>query len=444
MKVTRDKTENSQVFLTIEMEPAEVEESLGKSYSRLVKKTNIPGFRKGKAPRAILERYIGKESLLQDTLNYLLPQAYEQAIKEQEIDAFAQPHIEVTQTDPLVFKATVPVPPTVELGDYQHIKVTPEPVELTEDDVNGAVERLRHQQAIWEPVERPVDFDDLVVLDIESNIGGEPFINQKGVEYWVRRDAPFPVPGFAEQLPGMKRSEDSEFKLQIPSDYPKSELAGKEPWFKVTVTEIKQERLPELNDELARQINPEFATLDILRERVSTELRQQVEEKANIDFEESVIQAAVDLAQVEFPPFLVEMEVDQLVNERSRRLQMGGHGLEEYLSSINQTEAELREELKPPATKRVTQSLVLGKIAEQEKVKVSDSEIDAEIEGMVKNAAEKKDTLQKYLNSPSSRKSIKRLLITRKTIQRLVEIAKGLATEVDTAVDRVDKDTENV
>ena len=429
MKVTNEKTENSQVFLTIEMEPAEVEEALEKAYHRLVRKTNIPGFRKGKAPRAILEHYIGKENLLEDALNNLIPQAYERAIKEQEIDAFAQPHIEVTQTAPVVFKATVPVRPTVQLGDYHHIQVKPEPVELTEDSVNEVMEKLRHQQATWEPVERPVDFDDLVVLDIESNIEGEPFINQKGVQYQVRRDFPAPVPGFAEQLPGMKKDEDKEFRLQIPSDYPRGELAGKEPSFRVRVTEIKQERLPELNDELARQINPDFETLDILRERVSTDLRQQAEEKAKINFEEKVIQEVVDLAQVEFPPILLEMEIDRLVNEQASRLQMGGHRLEEYLSRLKKKEAELREELQPIATKRVTSSLVLGKVAEEEKIEVSDSEIDTEIEEMLKNVAENKDKLRESLNTPQSRESVKQLLFSRKTVQRLVEIAKGQVTE---------------
>jgi len=180
---------------------------------------------------------------------------------------------------------------------------------------------------------------------------------------------------------------------------------------------------------LAKQINPEFETLDILREKVSTELRQQAEEKAKIDFEEKVIQQVVDLAQVEFPPILVEMEVDRMVNEQSRRLQMGGQGLEDYLKSVNQTEAELREELKPVATERVTRSLVLGEVVEAEKIEVSDSEIDAEIEEVIKSSAKDKDEMQKLLNTPSSRESIKHLLITRKTIQRLVEIAEGQATK---------------
>jgi trigger factor len=188
------------------------------------------------------------------------------------------------------------------------------------------------------------------------------------------------VPGFAEQLPDMKKNEDKEFKLQIPADYSQSELAGKEPWFKVKVTEIKEEKLPEFNDKLAKQIDPQFETVAILREKVSAELRQQVEEKAKRDFEDKVIQEVVNLAQVEFPPILVEMEIDRMINEQARRLQMGGHGLEQYLNSINKTEAELREELKPVATRRITHSLVLGKIAEEEKIEVADSETDAEID----------------------------------------------------------------
>ncbi len=422
MKVTNEKTENRQVFLTIEMEPAEVEESLEKSYYRLVRKTNIPGFRKGKAPREILERHIGKESLFEDALNYLLPEAYEKAIKEQKIEPIAQPHIEIAQTDPVVFKATVSLSPEVELGDYHHIQVATEPIELTDDDVNTVIEQLRHRHATWEPVERPVDFGDLVALDIESNIEDEPFINQKAAQYHVLRDLSFPAPGFAEQLSGMERNEEKEFKLQFPSDYPRSELAGKESLFKVKVTEIKQERLPESDDEFAQGINPDFKTLDSLREQISADLKLSAEEKAKLDFEEQVIDAVVDLTKLEFPPILVELEIDRLLNQR---LQRGAQGLEEYLKGINKTESELREELHPLATTRVTRSLVVGKIVEEEKIEISDSEVDAEIENMVKSATENKDELQKFLNTPQPRESVEQMLLTRKTIQLLVEIAKG-------------------
>jgi len=432
VKVTNEKTENCQVFLNIEMEPAEVEESLEESYHRLVRKENIPGFRKGKAPRAILARHIGKESLLEDALNNLLPEACEKAIKEQKIEAIAQPHIEIAQTDPVVFKATVPLLPKVELGDYHRIQVTPEPVELTEDDVNAVIEQLRHQHATWEPVERPVDFDDLVVLEIESNIEDKPFINQKGVQYQVLRDLPFPAPGFAEQLPGVKRNEEKEFKLQFPLDFPRGELAGKEASFKVKITEIKQEKLPELDDEFATGVSPDFKTLDSLREQVTADLKLRAEEKARIDFEERVIEAVVDLTELEYPPILVEQEIDRLLNQRFQRLQRGDQGLEEYLRSINKTEEELREELHPLATKRVIRSLVLGRIAEGEKIEVSDSEVDAEIENMIKSTTDNKDELQKFLNTPQPRESIEQLLITRKTRQQLVEIAKGSNMNVKT------------
>ena len=425
MKVTNEKIENSQAFLTIEMEPAEVEESLKESYKRLVTKVNIPGFRKGKAPRAVLERYIGRESFLEDALRYLLPEVYEKVIKEQKIDAVARPEIEVTQTDPVIFKATVPLAPTVNLDDYHKIKVAPETVEVTEEDVNRVMEQLRHQHAVWEPAKRPVKFNDLATLNVTSDIEGEPFINQEGAQYQVIQDSRFPVPGFAEQIAGMDREEEKEFKLQLPSDYAKGELAGKEPLFKVKVVEVKQEILPELDDDFVTQVDPELKTLDELKERLVTNLRLGAEEKARINFEEKVIEAVVGLAQVEFPPVFVEMEIDRLLSEQSRQLQLEGKNLEGYLESINKTSEQLREELRPLATKRVTRSLVLGKVAEEEKVEASDAEIDAEIENMLKSATEKKEDLKKFLDTPQSRESIRQLLMTRGTMQRLVEIAEG-------------------
>ncbi|MFC1979524.1 trigger factor [Chloroflexota bacterium] len=429
MKVTREKTENSQAFLSVEMEPAEVEESLKKSYQRLVQKTDIPGFRKGKAPRDILEQFMGKEKLLEDALNTLIPQAYEKALKEQKIEAIARPSIELTQTDPVIFKATVPLEPKLELGDYHQLQVAREPVELTENDVSNVMEQLRLQRALWEPVERAVDFEDLVVFDIESNIGDEPLINQKEAQYQVLPDQSFPAPGFTEQMIGMKGGEDKEFALQLPPDYSKSELAGKEASFKVKVTEIKQRILPELNDEFAREVNPDCETLDSLREMVSADLKLKAEEREMVDFKERAMDAAVDLAELEFPPILVEMETDRLLREQAQRLQMEGRGLEEYLRIMNRTEEELREELQPIATKSVTRSLVLGKIAEEEKVEVSDSEIDTEIDDMIKDVKDNVDKIRESLNTPQVRRSIKQVLLTRKTVQRLVEIAEGSAVE---------------
>lgn len=423
MKVTKEKTENSQAFLTIEVEPAEVEESMERTYHRLVKRTVVPGFRKGKTPRPILEKYIGREGLLNEALDIILPEAYEKAIKEQAIEAIAHPEIEVTQTEPLIFKAVVPLKPKVKLGDYRHIKIEPQPVvEITESQVNDVIEELRHRYATWEPVERPVQFGDLVVLGIWSNIEDKPFINQKGVQYQVTVGSTLPMLGFAEQLVGMKKDDEKEFKLKFAADDSRTELAGKEASFKVRIDEIKQEKLPEANDEFAKQINPDYQTLDALRERAKADLKLREEEKASLDYEQQVIDAAVKLTEAEFPPILVEAEIDYLLN---RRFQNGRPELEAYLKSLNKTEEELRTELRPAATARVTQSLMLGKVSEEEKVEVSDTEIDTEIENMTKNVTKNKDELVKALNAPRSRESIKETLITRKTIQRLIEIAKG-------------------
>ena len=423
MKVTRDKTENSQVFLTIELEPQEVEEAMAKSYQRLAKRANIPGFRKGKAPQAILERYLDKESVLEDALNHHLPTVYEKAIEEQQLEAIAQPDIELIQTDPVIFKAKVPLVPVVQLGDYQSVKMKPEPVKVNDGNIKEVIEQLRHQNATWESVGRAVEFGDLAVLNIESTVDSAMFLNREGVQYLVLQDSISPAPGFAKELTGMNKGEEKNFNIKLPEDFPRKEFAGKEAHFAVKIMEVKQEILPELNDEFAAQLGPEIKNVAALKEEVSRNLKLRAEAKARADFEEKVIDAVVTSSQVEFPPVLVETEIHRMLNEQARQFERQGVNLEEYLKSINKTEAELHEELHPMATKRVMQSLVLGKVAEAEKVEVSDKEIDEEIEAMLKDATDKKDELQRALNSPQSRGSIRQILLTRKTVDRLVEIA---------------------
>jgi trigger factor len=425
VKVTREKTENGQAFLTIELEPTELEQALEQSYRRLAGKANIPGFRKGKAPRAVLERHIGKDSLLEDALNNILPQTYEKALREQEIEAIAQPHIEMTQTDPVVFKVTVPLKPTIELGDYHSIRLTPEPAGLAEGEVDAVIEQLRRQHAVWEPVERGANFEDLVTLDIESRVEGNPLLNQQGVQYQILPDHPLPVPGFAQQLVGMKSGGEKEFKLNLPKDYPQTELAEKEAQFKVKVGEIKQPRLPKLDKEFARLVSPEFKTMAALRKQITANLKLRAEQKAKEEFEERVVDAAIDVSRVEFPPVLVDAEVDQLFIQQVRWLETSGGKLEAYLNQINKTEEEMREELRPLATKRVARSLVLGKIAEEGKIEVTDAEINAELENIAQSAGGDKDKVQELLESSQARSSVERLLTTRKAIQWLAEIAQS-------------------
>ena len=425
MKVTREKEENCQVWLNVEMEPAEMKEALDESYHRLAQRAEIPGFRKGKAPRAVLERHIGKDRLLEDALSSLLPQAYEKALKEQELEPIANPDIEITQTDPVTFKATISLKPVVELGDYQGIRLKPEPPEAIDDELNNMIEQLRRQHGSWEPAERAAGLDDLVTLDIDSQVEDKPFIKQEGVQYQLLKNQPAPAPGFTEKLVGMKGGEAKEFKLQLPADYAQKELVGKEASFKVKITEVKQLRLPELDDEFAVSVNPEFKTFDGLKKRISENLKLMAEDRAQREFEEKVVDAAVDLSQVDFPPVLVEMEIDRTLEQQARQLQANNMPMEEYLSRIGKKEEELREELRPAATKRVIRSLVLGRITEAEKVEVSEADVDAELDRMIQSAGEKKNEAKKQLDTPQVRSSLEQILTTRKTVQRLVEIAGG-------------------
>jgi len=425
LKVSKEQIENSQLILSIEAEPEEVERFLEEAYHRLVKRADVPGFRRGKAPRAMLERYIGREALLDEALDHLVPHLLNQAIEEQGIDAIAQPEVEITQTDPVTFKATLPLRPSVELGNYKEISIPPEPVEVAEDEVNRVIEELRQQHAPWEPAERPVKFGDLVTIDVIGTVDDNTVLDRKELQFQVLQDLPFPMPGFAEKLEGLEKEQENEFTLSFPTDYGASELAGKDCHFKVLISEIKEKKLPELNDEFAKSVGEGFETADSLRERVASNLWLMAEEAARRRYEEKVIDAVVEVAQMEFPPILVEHDIDRLIAEQERELKANRVSLEEYLRSRKKTEVELREELRPLATKRVRQSLVLSKVAEEEEIEVSEEEIDGEIEAMAQGVGEKGEELKKQLNSPPNRNYLKDVVITRKTVKQLLEIASG-------------------
>jgi trigger factor len=425
LKVTNEKTENRQAYLTIEVEPAEVETATEKAYHRLVKRVNIPGFRRGNAPRAVFERHFGKHELFHEMLDDLVPDVYKKAVKEQNLEPVAEPQLDLESEEPVVLKAIVPLKPVVNVGDYKTIDLKPNPIEVTDDMINAVIDQLRHQHATWEPAERPVELNDLVTIDVESTMKGEPFVNQKGVQYQVTAGNLSPAPGFAEQLVGIKKDEEKEFNLQYPADYPQKEVQGNDVTFKVKVIEIKLEKLPEVTDEFAKQLGSEITGVEVMRQKITEDLKKRVEDRCKKDFEDRVIEAATTMSQVEYPPILVEAEVQRSLERNLRFLQSTGQNIETYLKSINKTIDQMREELKPNAVKRVAESLVLGKIAEQEKIAVDHEEIHTEIEEMVNNSNGDKEELRKALESQRNHESIEDTLIARKTIQRLTEIAQS-------------------
>ncbi len=425
MKVTKEKVENSQAYLTVEMEQTEMEPAVENAYRRMSQKTSIPGFRKGKAPRAILEQYIGRDSILEDAMKQVVPQAYEQALKEQEIEPYAQPEVEIVQADPIIFKAVVPLPPEVTLGDYQDIRIEQEKVEVTKENVDEVLEELRHQNATWEPIDRPLEYNDLATIDVNGKVDGKPYIQRVGMQYQVMKDAASPAPGFVEQIIGMNKGDEREFNLIFPEEYPNKEVAGKESTFKVKLTEIKEEKMPEMNDEFVTRISEELKTVESLREEVDRNLKLRAEERIRMDFQEQVINSAIEQTQIEYPPILIDLEINRILEEQARQLQMSGRGMDDYLRSINKTEEQLREDLRPVAIKNIEASLTLSKLAEAEKIEVTEADINEGIENMASGTDEnRREEFRKLIDTPQTRESLKQTLLTRKTIERLTEIAK--------------------
>jgi trigger factor len=427
LNVTAERIPDSQVVLTIEVDPERVEKSMEQAYRRVAPRVRIPGFRPGKAPRRVVELHLGREALLHEALDRLVPEVVEEAIKAQELDMVATPDLEITSLEPVVIKATVPIRPTVDLGDYRALRVEPEPVEVDEAEVERTLESLRRRYADIEPVERPVQEGDRVRLDITGEVEGRTVLRQEDVEVAVRPDDLATVPGVYERLLGMSKGEEAEFAAVLPEDYARRELAGKPIRYRVRVLEVKSERLPELNDDFARQVGEGFASVAALRERIRADLRARAEEEAKRRLEEKAVAALVEQARLEFPPQLVERELDHLVQDLTRPAAgEGRRALERFLQQVGRSEQELREELRPTATERVKRSLVLSRLAELEGVTVTPEEIEQELASLT-GASPQAAQIRQIFDTPSGREVIERQLRSRRTLERLVQIVTGQA-----------------
>jgi trigger factor len=423
MKVSTEKLGNCQTVFTIEAEASELDKSLDEAYHHLVNEVSIPGFRKGKAPRAILVQHIGKKNLLDEALEHLIPQLYKQAIESQKLEPIAGPQIEITQTEPVVFKATVSLKPEVKLGDYHSIRLEPGPViEITEKEVTAAMGAFQERQGAWVPVDRLAELGDLVTMDIQANVDGKPWLNHKGILYEMDKDSRSPVLGFASHLQGTGKNKEKTFSLTIPDDYPIEAMRGKEGTFKVTVTEIKEKQLPELDDELAKSAG--YGNLEDMREKVATDLRAKAEARNRLESRQKALDALVKISEVNYPPILEDEEITGLLRDEEKRL--GFRELTDYLKKANKTEEELKQELRPIAQKRLAEDLVLGKLAEEEKIEISSSEVDNKVDEIANNA-EDKEKARQFFSLPQVKQSIEQSLRTQKTLDRLLQIAIGNA-----------------
>jgi len=422
LKVSSERLEGCLVALTVEIEPEEMEKAQEGAYRRLVKKVAVPGFRKGKAPRALLELHIGKGSFDAEALDRLVPELYDQAIEQEKVIAIGQPDLEMTQADPPIFKATVPVRPEVELGDYHSIKVTKDKVEITDEDVEQGIDNLRQMQATHEPVERDAGLNDIVIIDVEGIVEEKTVLDSKESQYRITENSVMPVAGFADQIQGMKAGDQKEFTLPFPEDHASEELAGKDCLFKVSMSDVKEEKLPEVDDEFAKSMGQGIETVEQLKEKLRENITTAAERDSQSKLENEVIDGIAAISKVEFPAIFTEQEIDRLGNEQMMRL--GGMQVQDFLKYRGITEEDFRNELRPAAEKRVMSSLILNKVHDTENVEVDEAEIDSEIDKIVEEAGEEQaEAIKKMFETAEARESIRGRLLTEKTINLLIDIA---------------------
>ena len=430
MNITREEPATRQVVLSIQLDPPDIEPYLDRVYRRLVNRVQIPGFRKGKAPRSILENHMGREAMLREGLDIILPESIDRAISEEKLEPFGDPDMELVELDPMSVKAVVPLEPVVDLGNYGELRLEAEPVEVTQQQVDEAIAQLRRGSGVWEPRQGGVRFDDLVTLDVDGIVEGRRIAHDRGVDYIPRQDNPLPFPGFSIYLEGMSQGETNEFALPIPDNYPDSSIAGKECHFNVKVLQVKEMRLPELDDEFAKGVGDGYESLEALRATVQERLQDEAEREARHAFQERSLEELIKGAQVEFAPLTEERELDRLMEDRARAMEQHRVPMDAYLRESNKTEDEIKEELRPEAARRLIRFLVLRKLGSNEGIEVPPEEVDAEIDQMANLSSSKSEETRQTLSSESARSALTSAIFSRKVLERLADILQGATPAV--------------
>jgi trigger factor len=386
MTVKWEKLEGNTGVLTVEVSAEKVNEGLTAAFNKVVKTVNVPGFRKGKMPRQMFEKRFGVESLYQDALDILLPEAYGNAIDETGIDPIDRPDIDIEQMEKgkeLIFKATVQVKPEVTLGEYKGLEVEEIDTNVTDEDVAKELETLQNRQAeLVVKEEGTAELGDTVVLDFEGFVDGEAFEGGKAENHSLELGSGSFIPGFEEQLVGLATGESKDVEVSFPEEYHAAELAGKPAVFKVTLHEIKGKELPALDDEFAKDVDDEVETLDALKEKIKTRLEDSKKHEAEHNLRDSLVEKAAANAEVEIPDVMVDSEVNRMLQEFEQRLQMQGMNMELYFQFSGQDENALRGQMKEEAVNRVRVALTLEAIVKAENIEVSDEDVNAELEKM--------------------------------------------------------------
>ena len=420
-----EKTENAnEVKLEITVEAEKFENAMKKVYFQNAKYINIPGFRKGKAPMNIVEKYYGAQIFYEDAFNDVATQSYGEALDENNIDAVSRPVVDIVQMEKgkdLIFTAVVQVKPEVELGKYKGISLKKVEYKVEDKDVEKELKQMQDRNSRLVTVDdRPLENGDIATIDFEGFVDEVAFEGGKAEGHELEIGSGAFIPGFEEQLVGMKIDEEREIKVIFPKEYFSKDLAGKDAIFKVKLHEIKKKELPELDDEFAKDVS-EFDTLDELKASIKERLEKDNEQKAKYETEDAAIKAVCEEAKVDIPSGMIEMEVEHMMQDFNQRLSYQGLNMEQYLKMIGKTEDEIKKEYEPQAKDSIKSRLTLEAIKKAEKIEASDEEINEKLEEMAKNYGKK---VEEISDNENLKNYIKEGIESEKAIDFIVKNAK--------------------
>lgn len=422
MSLQVEKLEHNMAKLTVEVAAEDVEKALQAAYLKQRKQINIPGFRKGKVPRQMIEKMYGPEVFYDEAANNMIPDAYAKAYDESELDIVSQPKIEVVQMEkgkPFIFTAEVATKPEVTLGDYKGLKVDKVSTRVTQKEVDEEIEKERERNArTIEVTDRAVQDKDEVTLDFEGFVDGVAFEGGKGEDYPLTIGSGSFIPGFEEQLIGAEIDKEVEVNVTFPKEYHSEELAGKDATFKCTVHTIKAKELPELDDEFASEVS-ECETMDAYRAEVKKNIKERKERTGKEKKENQAVDQAIENAQMDIPEAMIEFQVRQMADDFARRIQQQGLTVEQYFQFTGMTAEKIMEEMRPQAEKSIKTRLVLEAIVKAENIEVSDERVEEELTKMAEAYQMEVEKLKEFMGE-NEKKQIKEDLAVQEAITLLV------------------------
>ena len=425
MKVTVENGENQQVTLTIEVEAADVNKAVDQACKRLANRVSIPGFRKGKAPRMIVERHVGKDAVLQEAFDIVAPKALSKAFDEQKIDPVTRPSVDIETLEEgkdLVFKATVTPRPEVKLGDYKGLNVPKNEVNIMDEDVEKQLKTFQDRQGklVDAPEGAEVKDGDFTTLDFKGFVDGEAFDGGEGKDYPLQIGSNSFIPGFEDQLVGAKIGEERDVNVKFPEEYHAKELAGKDATFKCTIRSIKTKELPAIDDELAKKVS-KFETLDELKADIRKNLEENAERSAENDQKSAAIEMATNNITVDIPAVMIDNRVTAMIQEMAMRLEQQGMKLEQYLQYAGTDIAKLREQYRETAEKNVKTDLMLEEVAKAEDIKVEAKDLDEEVAAMAAAYGATPQQVQKIIKEQGRIGDLAASVLRKKTAQFIID-----------------------